>query len=206
MATSRAGDVTNTVAALDYYLPGLGFAAVDQLLIFAFYAQERHQNARAGRPALHRGLRADGLDRLGSTHLGFRGLALADSAKQIVHAVVLFWLLWRWQGSLAGFGLGRTALKIAVAAAGQRSRVRAWPCILARDHPWGPACWPSWPCSCGAGYVLLRRPGPAADRRTDPGRRAWGRGWAGAALSIGLPLVGRHERLTSAQTLTASVA
>jgi len=29
---------------------------------------------------------------------------------------VLFALLWRWQGSLAGFGLGRTALKIAAAA------------------------------------------------------------------------------------------
>jgi hypothetical protein len=58
--------------------------------------------------------------------LGFKGLALADSAKQFTHAAILFVLLWRWQGGLAGFGLGRLAVKVAIA-----SVVCAAVCIMA---------------------------------------------------------------------------
>lgn len=108
--------VAHAVAGLDYYLPGLGFAAVDQLLIFAFYA--RHDTKT---PVLVGLLSIAGyglvaLVSLSALHLGYRGLALADSGKQFVHATVLFALLWRRQGSMAGFGLGHTALKIGVAA------------------------------------------------------------------------------------------
>jgi putative peptidoglycan lipid II flippase len=106
------------VTGLDYYLPGLGFAAVDQLLIFAFYARNDTIT-----PVLVGLLSIAGYGiaaalSLGTFHLGFKGLALADSVKQITHAVTLFILLWRWQGSMAGFGVGKTALKIAVAALG----------------------------------------------------------------------------------------
>jgi putative peptidoglycan lipid II flippase len=123
---TTTADVSSIVSGLDYYLPGLGFAAVDQLLIFAFYARKDTVT-----PVLV-GLLSIGayglvaLITLTSTHLGFRGLALADSAKQVSHAVVLFVLLWRWQGSLAGFGLARMALKIAVAGAAS-----ALVCVLA---------------------------------------------------------------------------
>ena len=48
--------------------------------------------------------------------LGFRGLAMADSVKQFVHAAVLFVILWRWQGGLAGFGMGRLVVKVAAAS------------------------------------------------------------------------------------------
>ena len=113
---NNAGDVTSIVAGLDWYLPGLGFAAIDQLLIFAFYA-----NKDTTTPVLVGLLSIAGygiaaLIALNAIHLGYRGLALADSVKQVVHAVVLFALLWRRQGSLAGFGLGRTALKIAASS------------------------------------------------------------------------------------------
>jgi peptidoglycan biosynthesis protein MviN/MurJ (putative lipid II flippase) len=42
---------------------------------------------------------------------------MADSVKQFVHAAVLFVLLWRWQGGLSGFGMGRLVVKVAVASA-----------------------------------------------------------------------------------------
>ena len=113
---TSAYDVSHAVDGMRYYLPGLGFAAIDQLLIIAFYA-----NKDSRTPVLVGLLSIGGygLAAAVSLHwlgLGYRGLALADSVKQIVHAVVLFALLWRWQGSLAGFGLGRTALKITAAA------------------------------------------------------------------------------------------
>jgi putative peptidoglycan lipid II flippase len=117
----RHGNLSHAAAAgivsgLDYYLPGLFFAAVDQLLIFAFYARnDTTTPVVVGVLSIGAyGLAA--LVSLAALHLGYRGLALADSAKQVSHATVLFWLLWRRQGSLAGVGLGETALKIAAAA------------------------------------------------------------------------------------------
>lgn len=115
---THPSDISHMVAGLDYYLPGLGFAAVDQLLIFAFYARNDTIT-----PVLVGLLSIAGYGiaaalSLGVFHLGYKGLALADSVKQVTHAVTLFILLWRWQGSMAGFGVGKTALKIVVAALG----------------------------------------------------------------------------------------
>lgn len=109
-------DVASAVAGMQYYLPGLGFAAIDQLLIFAFYARNDTKTPVIVGVISIGGYGLVAFLGLTAAHLGYRGLALADSAKQIVHATVLFWLLWRWQGSLVGYGLGRTALKIGVAA------------------------------------------------------------------------------------------
>lgn len=108
-----AADVGNTVAGMQYYLPGLLFAALDQLLIFAFYARNDTKTPVLVGLVSIGGYGLAALAALGAAHLGFKALALADSVKQIVHATLCFWLLWRWQGGLAGFGLGRTALKIA---------------------------------------------------------------------------------------------
>lgn len=121
-----AADVASVVAGLDFYLPGLGFAAVDQLLIFAFYAKDNTRTPVLVGLLSIAGYGLVALVALSALHLGYRGLALADSGKQLVHAAVLFALLWRWQGSLAGFGLAGTALKIAGAAA-----VSAAVCVLA---------------------------------------------------------------------------
>ncbi|HWE60913.1 MAG TPA: murein biosynthesis integral membrane protein MurJ [Chloroflexota bacterium] len=109
-------DVASTVAGMQLYLPGLAFAALDQLLIFAFYARNDTKTPVLVGLLSIAGYGLAALLALTTLRLGYRGLALADSAKQIVHATVLFILLWRWQGSLAGFGLGRTAGKIGVAA------------------------------------------------------------------------------------------
>jgi putative peptidoglycan lipid II flippase len=119
-------DVAHSVAGLDYYLPGLFFAAIDQLLIFAFYAQNDTVTPVLVGLLSIAGYGVAALISLAALHLGYRGLALADSVKQIVHAGVLFWLLWRRQGSLAGFALGRTAWKIVVAGAAS-----AIVCVLA---------------------------------------------------------------------------
>jgi putative peptidoglycan lipid II flippase len=115
---THASDISHVVQGLDYYLPGLGFAAADQLLIFAFYARnDTVTPVLVGLLAIASyGLAA--LVSLGLFHLGYRGLALADSVKQVTHAVTCFILLWRVQGSMAGFGVTKTALKIAVAAVG----------------------------------------------------------------------------------------
>jgi putative peptidoglycan lipid II flippase len=110
------GDVSSAVAGMQFYLPGLAFAAIDQLLIFAFYARNDTKTpVLVGLVSIF-GYSIVAAIALTATHLGYRGLALADSVKQIVHASVLFFLLWRWQGTLAGFGLGRTAGKIGIAA------------------------------------------------------------------------------------------
>lgn len=109
-------DAAGIAGGLQYYLPGLFFAAVDQLLIIAFYAgNDTVTPVVVGVISIGAyGLAA--LVSLAALHLGYRGLALADSAKQVSHAAILFWLLWRRQGSLAGYGLGVTSLKIIAAA------------------------------------------------------------------------------------------
>ncbi len=112
-----AAGVTNSVAGLDYYTPGLFFAAVDQLLIFAFYARnDTTTPVVVGLISIAGyGIAAFlGLDVFG---LSFKGLALADSVKQLTHASILFVLLWRWHGSLAGFGMARLALRVCLASA-----------------------------------------------------------------------------------------
>ncbi len=123
---THASDIANIVAGLDFYLPGLGFAAVDQLLIFAFYARNDTKTPVLVGLLSIAGYGLAALISLAALHLGFKGLALADSVKQVVHASVLFVLLWRWQGSFGGFGFGRAALQIGLAAAGS-----ALVCVLA---------------------------------------------------------------------------
>jgi putative peptidoglycan lipid II flippase len=113
----NAGDVVNTVAGLQFYLPGLFFAAVDQLLIFAFYAKNDTKTPVIVGVISVGGYGLAALLGLDVFHLGFKGLALADSVKQFVHASILFVLLWRWQGGLIGFGMARLAVKIAIASA-----------------------------------------------------------------------------------------
>jgi putative peptidoglycan lipid II flippase len=122
-------DVVNAVAGLDFYLPGLWFVAIDQMLIFAFYAKNDTLTPVVVNLVSIAGYCLAALLGLDVFHLSFRGLAMADSVKQVIHAVTLFVLLWRWQGGLSGFGLGRLAGKVAVAAI-----VSAVVCMLALHH------------------------------------------------------------------------
>ncbi len=107
-----ASDTAQTAQALRYYAPGLGFAALDQLLIFAFYAKnDTRTPVVVGVVSTLCYL----VVALATLHpLAFRGLALGDTAKQVSHALVLYVLLSRWQGAIEGFslrgGLGKVLL------------------------------------------------------------------------------------------------
>ncbi len=87
-----------TSIVLRYYLLGLPFAAVDQLLIFAFYAR---RNTLA--PALV-GVLSVGvylvIAMILIRPLGLYSLMIADSVKHMVHAGVMTWLLQRHTGGL----------------------------------------------------------------------------------------------------------
>jgi putative peptidoglycan lipid II flippase len=111
-----AEGVTSAVAGLDFYTPGLFFAAVDQLLIFAFYARNDTKTPVIVGVISIAGYGLAAFLGLDVFNLSFRGLALADSVKQFTHATILFVLLWRSQGSLAGFGMARLCIKVAVAS------------------------------------------------------------------------------------------
>jgi len=108
-------DAQQTADALRYYAPGLGFAALDQLLIFAFYAKNDTKTpVVVGVISILCYL----VVALATLHpLSFRGLALADSAKQIAHATILYALLRRWQGRIEGLELRGTLGKILGAGA-----------------------------------------------------------------------------------------
>lgn len=93
-------DTLQTARVLQVFLFGLGFAAMDQLLIFAFYARKNTFT-----PALV-GVFSVVLYLLVAVALirplGLLGLMVADSAKQIFHAVVTGWLLSRALGGARG--------------------------------------------------------------------------------------------------------
>lgn len=103
-----------TFAALLGYLPGIPAAAIDQMLIFAFYARKNTLT-----PVLV-GIAANlaflGLALLTVQPLGMIGLVLANSFQQIFHMVIMFVLLRRLFGRLRGDGLLQTTLKATLAS------------------------------------------------------------------------------------------
>ncbi len=109
-----ARDTLWTARALHLYLIGLGFAGVDFLLNYAFYAR---QDTRT--PAVV-GILAVGVYLVVALALiqpfGFLGLVLADSAKHIGHACVMWVLMIRAVGSLRGHGIRSTLWKSVLAS------------------------------------------------------------------------------------------
>ncbi len=110
-----AADTTTTALALRLYLLGLPFAAVDLLLVYAFYAQQDTLT-----PALI------GLVSLGAYMVvaivllpwySFFALMIADSVKHLIHSAISARLLWH---KLDGYGrqhLLRTVARASFAAA-----------------------------------------------------------------------------------------
>lgn len=95
-----AEDSQNMSVALRLYLLGLPFAALDLILIYAFYAQQDTLT-----PALI------GLVSLIAymvtavvllPMVGFYSLMIADSVKHIIHSAISGWLLWRRMAGLQG--------------------------------------------------------------------------------------------------------
>ena len=125
-----------TALAFLGYSPGIAFAAVDQLLIVAFYARKDTRTPVAvGVAALFVYL-AVALSLIDA--LGMLGLVLANAAQTTFHAVVLLWLLSRQvrgvlDGQMATFLLKVIGASLFMALACQGALV--WAAPLARDRP-----------------------------------------------------------------------
>lgn len=110
-----SADTAQTASALRLYLLGTAFAAVDQPLVFAFYARK---NTLLPNLVAVVGL---GIYLVVALALvgpfGYRGLALANSAQLTGHALVMLWLTQTRLGGLGGQALASTTLKLAAGAA-----------------------------------------------------------------------------------------
>lgn len=110
-------DQSLTVLALLIYVIGLPFSAIDQVLLFAFYARKNTLTPALigiAQFAVYLAI-AFGTYRT----WGMPGLVLANSAQLAFHATVTGLLLlrsMRGEGGLRGYGIGATALKTAGAA------------------------------------------------------------------------------------------
>ncbi|MFN8374808.1 MAG: murein biosynthesis integral membrane protein MurJ [Anaerolineae bacterium] len=111
-----AHDTAITALALRLYLVGLPFAALDLLLVYAFYARQDTLT-----PALV-GLLSLGVYMVVAVVLlpgySLYSLMIADSIKHMVHASVSAYLLWRRLKGLGGQGLLRTFVKTGLACVG----------------------------------------------------------------------------------------
>lgn len=109
-----AADTAITGMALRLYLIGLPFAAIDLLLIYAFYARQDTLT-----PALV-GLLSLSVYMVVALVLlpqfGLFSLMIADSLKHVTHASVSAYLLWRRLGGLGAQDLLFTVVKTAAAA------------------------------------------------------------------------------------------
>ncbi len=109
-------DTLGTVEALRCHLIGLIFAAVDQPLIFAFYARKDTWT-----PALVGAVTVSLYGNLALiptlfAPLTLNGLILANSLKLAAHALIMLVLLQRRAGGLGGHGVWRLVFKTACAS------------------------------------------------------------------------------------------
>lgn len=108
-----AQDTVTTALVLRFYLAGLPFAAVDQMLVFASYARkDTFRPALVGVVAIliYLGVAASLLARF-----GLLSLMIADAVKHIVHTLLMLWILRRQTGGLAGYDIFQTTFKSLVA-------------------------------------------------------------------------------------------
>jgi putative peptidoglycan lipid II flippase len=119
-----APDTAATATALLCYLPGLPAAAIDQVLLFAFYARKKTlvPNLVQGIAILIYLLTALGLMWL--TRLGFLALVLANSAQWLGHMLLLL-LLFRRELPLRGLRL-REALGKGLLASAAMALAMLW--------------------------------------------------------------------------------
>lgn len=108
-------DTTITVQALLFYLPSLIAAAIDQPLIFAFYARKNTllPNLVNGIAITTYLLVAFGTIRF----FGLYGLILANGMQWGIHALLMLWFADRRLGAIRGQGLGAAMVKGTIAGA-----------------------------------------------------------------------------------------
>lgn len=129
-----AAATRQTAEAFLFYSPQLPFAAVDQLLIFAFYARRNTVTPMLVGVAGIGIYVTAGLLLIGPFALGVRGLALANAIQNSLHAVILAFLLRQAVGPGAGAGVGRTIWRTALAAALPTALCLAAQSLLAGTH------------------------------------------------------------------------
>ncbi|MCP4428336.1 MAG: murein biosynthesis integral membrane protein MurJ [Chloroflexi bacterium] len=107
-------DTEITARVLRYYLFGLPFAAIDQMLVFASYARKD-----TWRPAVA-GVISIAIYTITAVALlkplGLLSLMVADAVKHFVHTLIMLWLLQRHLNGLAGYGVTGAGLKSLSAA------------------------------------------------------------------------------------------
>ncbi len=121
-----APDTVMTAQVLRWFLLGLSFAAVDLLLINAFYAQ--HDTLTPSTVGVFTIVLYIITVFLARPALGLLSLMLADSLKQMAHALTSGFLLSRRIGGFSGAGLWRALAKILLASAGMAALV--WAALL----------------------------------------------------------------------------
>jgi putative peptidoglycan lipid II flippase len=110
-----ATDTEITTHVLRFYLLGLAFAGIDQMLVFASYAQkDTWRPAVAGVMAI---VVYTATAVLLLPSLGLYSLMIADAVKHIVHTLIMLWFLQRGLGGLHGYGIIRLSVKAMFAAA-----------------------------------------------------------------------------------------
>jgi putative peptidoglycan lipid II flippase len=109
-----SADTTITAKVLRIYLVGLGFAAVDQMLVFASYARKD-----TWRPALV-GIVSIAIYTVTAISLlealGLFSLMVADAIKHMVHTIIMLLIFQRQLGGLSGFGITPSLLKAITAS------------------------------------------------------------------------------------------
>ena len=110
-----SADSRQTTEVLRYYLPGLPFAALDLILIYAFYArQDTRSPAIIGAICL---VFYMAVAILLHPRLGLLSLMLADSAKHCLHAALSAWLIHRHTHALSLKSWWQTFWRCAIATA-----------------------------------------------------------------------------------------
>jgi putative peptidoglycan lipid II flippase len=131
-----SADSTATATAMLFYLPGLPAAAIDQVLIFAFYARKNTLTPNLIQGAAVGFYLLAALPLLAFTRLGFLALVLGNSAQWVGHALIAAWLLHR-AVPMGGQRLGEAAatglmasLAMAAAVAGTAALLGGAPAII----------------------------------------------------------------------------
>ncbi len=107
-------DTLMTATALRFYLIGLPFAAIDQPLVFAFYARK---NTLTPNLVAFAGVAIYLVVALALIQsFGMIGLVIANSAQLTGHALIMLWLTRTRLGGLGGQGVGALLVKVLLAS------------------------------------------------------------------------------------------
>ncbi len=109
-------DTAATALALLLYLPGLPAAAIDQVLIFSFYARQKTLTPNLVQGAAVGFYLLTALPLLHFTSMGFLALIVGNAVQWVGHALLMIWLTQR-STSLRGLRLGEAAGKALLASA-----------------------------------------------------------------------------------------